>query len=45
MKRLLAVAVVVLPMLTGCGDTKIYCSVPDGGDVNVLGRQNNGLTR
>jgi hypothetical protein len=33
-------AVAVLLLLTGCGDTKIYCGVPDGGDVNMLGRQN-----
>ena len=43
MKRLLAVGVLVL-LLTGCGDTKVYCGMPDGsGNVNLLGRQNNGL--
>jgi len=36
-------ALVALLLLTGCGDTKIYCGVPDGGDLNVLGRQNNGF--
>jgi hypothetical protein len=39
--RLLAALVVVL-FTTSCMDTHLHCEVPHGGDVNVLGRQNNG---
>jgi hypothetical protein len=37
--RLLAALAVVLATLTGCRD--LYCCVPKGGKVNVLGDQNN----
>jgi hypothetical protein len=37
--RLLAVLAIVLATLTGCGD--LYCGVPKGGNVNVLGHQDN----
>jgi hypothetical protein len=36
--RLLVLAT-VLVTVSGCGD--LYCGVPRGGDVNVLGNQNN----
>jgi hypothetical protein len=38
--RLLAVLAVVLATVSGCGD--LYCGVPKGDNVNVLGRQDNG---
>jgi hypothetical protein len=37
--RLLAVLAVVLVTVSGCGD--LYCGVPKGDNVNVLGDQNN----
>jgi hypothetical protein len=37
--RLLAALVVVLATVSGCGD--LYCGVPKGNNVNVLGRQDN----
>jgi hypothetical protein len=39
--RWLAV-LVLLATTSGCMDTHLHCEVPSGGDVNVLGRQNNG---
>jgi hypothetical protein len=40
--RLLAAAALALVLVTvsGCGD--LYCGVPEGDNVNVLGRQDNG---
>jgi hypothetical protein len=37
--RLLAALAVVLVSASGCGD--LYCGVPKGDNVNVLGDQNN----
>jgi hypothetical protein len=36
----LAALAVVLATLAGCGD--LYCGVPQGDNVNVLGKQTNG---
>jgi hypothetical protein len=38
--RWLAALAIVLATLTGCGD--LYCGVPKGDNVNILGSQNNG---
>jgi hypothetical protein len=38
--RLLAALVVVLVTVSGCGD--LYCGVPKGDNVNVLGKQDAG---
>jgi hypothetical protein len=38
--RWLLVLAVVLVTVSGCGD--LYCGVPEGDNVNVLGRQDNG---
>jgi hypothetical protein len=37
--RWLAALAIVLATLTGCGD--LYCGVPKGDNVNVLGNQDN----
>ena len=37
--RLLLVLATVLVTVSGCGD--LYCGVPKGDNVNVLGRQDN----
>jgi hypothetical protein len=37
--RLLAALAVVLATVSGCGD--LYCGVPKGDNVNVLGNQGN----
>jgi hypothetical protein len=39
--RWLAVLTLLLAT-SACMDTHLHCAVPSGGDVNVLGRQNNG---
>jgi hypothetical protein len=38
--RLLAALAVVLLTVSGCGD--LYCGVPKGDNVNVLGKQTTG---
>jgi len=35
-------ALAIVLLTTSCMDTHLHCEVPHGGDVNVLGRQNNG---
>jgi hypothetical protein len=37
--RLLAALALVLVTVSGCGD--LYCGVPKGGNVNILGSQDN----
>jgi len=38
--RLLVMLAIVLVTISGCGD--LYCGVPKGDNVNVLGQQRNG---